>query len=166
MEFLQKTGFNHEIFHTEIIESSFVEDYKFYKMSAWNSIIIGEKVLIDDLKLGHLDEFPEHQLKNGVELKAHYETGDAYHHGNYDLPINKFVLNTDSSSSLLILLDELYESDFDDKTRNAVEALEEFKSKIPFINTLDKLFELYIFLRENEPTLNDFDLSEEVNNIQ
>lgn len=121
------TEFDGEVFNSEICESSYHEAYVFHVASLYNYINV-----------------------NGTDLYAEYQTGDEYYHNSYDLPSNSLKLSENSSEALKII-DNLYESDFEDETENANNALEEVSKLLPCIDSIGKMQRLYEALNDNHP---------------
>jgi hypothetical protein len=98
-----------------------------------------------------------------IELRAHYETGELYNYEDYDCPSNELELSEGSSilpgaesSEVLIIINKLYESDFDDDEEKINDVLEEVKELCPVIDSADKLYDLYMELNANKPDLWEF----------
>lgn len=86
---------------------------------------------------------------DGVRLNAQFETGNIDH--DYSSPSNNFALNFKYSHPVLRILDDLYESDIISNNDDVLEQLEEIRSYIPTVDSIEKLHELYSFYNENRP---------------
>ena len=89
-------------------------------------------------------------------FQAMYQTGMHYIHNNYSLPSYELELSDTEGTSELIykIVNDLGESDFEDPTKIS-NFLEDNNHKI--INTLEKLWEMYYFLRDNQPNISSFE---------
>jgi len=98
--------------------------------------------------------------ENGVQdtFQTVYQTGCHYIHGDYSLPSTELELSEDGGAdTFLCEIDrEFYESDFDHlNNKKITEFLEEKNHRI--INTHEKLWLLYDFLRDNKPNMTSFE---------
>jgi hypothetical protein len=84
-----------------------------------------------------------------------------YQNGNCDLyldcPSNTLELSEEASTDeLLILINELDESDFEKHKEFVLETLEKAKNLCDSIDSVEKLYEVFVALRDNRPKLSDF----------
>jgi hypothetical protein len=129
---LSTTAFEFNNHGSKEIYSSIVGDYTFHSIEAWNNIII-----------------------NGNEYQVMYQTGHEYICNQYSCPSNDMIVYDEGSSHLCNILNEMYESDLEDKERST-ELLEEIQVIEPAIDDLNKLHDLYIFFNDNKPQISDF----------
>ena len=93
---------------------------------------------------------------NGIELQAVYQCGRSYNYNDYNCPSPHLALSEEGGTSkVLIKIDRLYESDFEDKEL-IFETLEEVKELCYVIDSIEKLKAVYDALNDNKPTLSDF----------
>lgn len=103
-----------------------------------NNIDVYNKIIIDD-----------------IELQAFYQIGRSYQFNDYSFPNPKLELSEACTSDVLLKINNLYESDFEnDELIN--EALAEIMELCPAIDNIDKLFRVYEFLNDNKPDISDF----------
>lgn len=94
--------------------------------------------------------------KDGVRefLLAVYQTGCTFLHNDYDLPNPELELSeSGGTDGFLYAVNKLYERDFDDNEIIAA-FLEQFKNE--HVDTPEKLWRLYEFLRDNMPAIDDY----------
>jgi hypothetical protein len=111
--------------------SSNVQDYVRHEIDVYNQIIINDSIKLD----------------------AVYQTAQSYLHNDCRTPSANLELSEDSGTSkLLVLVNRLYESDFEDAA-NINESLAEAKALCSEVNTVEKLRQLYDTLNNNLPSL-------------
>lgn len=92
---------------------------------------------------------------DGVEHTAYYSTGQISY-CNYDCPSNDLRLDVDfSTSQLLILIDSIYQNDFDNDLADIEETVQEIQELCPGLDSVDKIYEVWEVLRDNVPHLSD-----------
>jgi hypothetical protein len=98
---------------------------------------------------------------DNMEFQAVYQCGQSFIGDNYNNPNRELELSEDGGTSkVLLLVDRLYKSDFENNAGIA-ESLAEVMELCPLINTVEKLEALYDALNDNLPVLSDFLDSEE-----
>lgn len=132
------TKFEYKHYSTEQTKSRIHGPYAYHNVDAWNTINF-----------------------EGIELNALYQTGLSYLHNDYDYPSNELELSDafdpdlGGTSEVLLILNNLYESDFSDQEKMA-EILDEIKKLCPVVDSIKNIFELYQALMDNKPNLADF----------
>lgn len=133
---IKTTSFEFEHHRSTLAGNSALGYYVYHEATAYNSIII------DD-----------------VEYTACYQTGYVEYY--YDCPSNELKLSDFSTSEVLILIDSIYQCDFENDLKDIQETVEEIQRLCPSLNTVDKIYQVWEVLRDNIPYLNqyiDFDV--------
>jgi len=94
-------------------------------------------------------------IVDDVELEAFYQTGGKYLYNDFDCPDPDLSLSLSESSEILLVLDDLYESDFENQELMQ-EIIEDIRDYIPSVDDVYKLKKLYYFYNDNRPTIDDF----------
>ncbi len=93
---------------------------------------------------------------DGIELHAVYQCGISYDYNDYNCPSPNLELSEEGGTSkVLVIIDQLYESDFEDE-ESILETLEEVKELCYVIDSIEKLKAVYDVLNDNIPTLTNF----------
>lgn len=128
---LSKTDFEYN--HHEPTKAHFHAGYYvFHNMDAYHDIII-----------------------NGNHYPVCYQNGHSFRCNDYSAPSNDFELYDEGSHALINLLNGLFSSDFEDE-EIILEKLAEAKEIEPAINSIDKLWQVYEYLNDDMPRLEDF----------
>ncbi len=128
---LKTTRFEFVHHYSKLAGNSILGDYVYHEATAHNSIII------DD-----------------VEYTACYQTGDNSYY--YDCPSNTLKLSDYSTSELLILIDSIFQCEFENDLEDIQETVEEIQKLCPSLNTVDKIYQAWEMLRDNLPRLYDY----------
>lgn len=91
---------------------------------------------------------------DGVEHTACYQTGSISLF--YFCPSNDLQLTDYSTSELLYLIDSIYQCEFENDLADIQEKVEEIQKLCPSLNTVDKIYQVWEVLRDNQPRLNDY----------
>ena len=103
-------------------------EYILHNVDVWNEIVI-----------------------EGERFTAMYQTGMSYDYNDYNCPCPKLEISEDGGSHpLIVLIDNLWECDFEENGDTIKEALEAAQQHCKSINTVDDLHELYDFLRSDQ----------------
>jgi len=129
--YLETTGFEFEHHYSKLAGNSALGYYVYHCATAYNTIVI-----------------------DGVEHTACYQTGEISYY--YDCPSNDLRLSDYSTSELLILIDSIYENDFEDDLKDIEETVEEIQKLCPGLDSVDKIYEVWEVLRDNLPQLSDY----------
>lgn len=93
---------------------------------------------------------------NGVELHAVYQCGMSYDYNDYNCPSQNLALSeAGGTSEVLVIIDQLYESDFEDES-TILETLKKVEELCPVIDSVEKLKAVYDALNDNRPSLSEF----------
>lgn len=110
-------------------------------------------------------------LYNTISFKdrsfdAVYQTGVTYYNNDYSSPSRELALSYEAGTDdVLILVDGLWESDFNDEKQDKIDAIiEELKDRHNLILSKEELWDVYVALNENKPDIcNFFDFSDDPN---
>lgn len=124
------TEFTFEHGYSKSAGNSALGYYVYHNATAYNTIII------DD-----------------VEYTACYQTGEITYY--YDCPSNDLRLSDYSTSELLILIDNIYECDFENDFNDKEDTIQEIRELCPGLDSVDKIYQVWKVLRDNMPHLSD-----------
>ena len=86
---------------------------------------------------------------DGKQFCAMWQTGMSYKNGDYHCPNNQLEISEEGGShSLIVLLDSMYECDFDDDVSEELAQAQEYCRSI---KTAEDLFKLYSALCDERP---------------
>ncbi len=110
----------------------------------------------------NIDVVKEIVINDTIILICVFQTGNSFDYNDYDYPSNKFDVFEEGTSEVLCLINERGEDD-DTTSEDALEFLEQIKELEPFLETFEKINELYLALRDEVPSC---DLSEDCDDYE
>lgn len=93
-------------------------------------------------------------IVDDVKLRAVYRLGESYKHNDSNCPTPELELSERGTNEILILINNLYESDFEDNELIA-DKLYKINALCPVIDNTEKLFKIYELLNDNKPTISE-----------
>ena len=133
---ITSTEFDYNYYYSEKAGNQLHGFYPRHNVDVFNEIIIGEE-----------------------RFSVVYQTGMNYLYGDYQCPDPDLAISEDGGShALIVLLDELYETDFQDSTCSEyiAEKVTEAQQHCASIKTADDLLALYLYLRNESPQVSQF----------
>jgi len=144
---ITSTEFDYNYYYSEKAGNQLHGFYPRHNVDVFNEIIIGEE-----------------------RFSVVYQTGMNYLYSDYQCPDPDLAISEDGGShALIVLLDELYETDFQDSTCSEyiAEKLTEAQQHCASIKTADDLLALYLYLRNESPRVSQFvDMPEELESYE
>ena len=144
---ITSTEFDYNYYYSEKAGNQLHGFYQRHNVDVFNEIIIGEE-----------------------RFSVVYQTGMDYLYGDYQCPDPDLAISEDGGShALIVLLDELCETDFKDSTCSEyiAEKLTEAQQHCASIKTADDLLALYLYLRNESPRVSQFvDMPEELESYE